>query len=401
MKLLLLTNEFALPVNAGGVRRQLGLLEALSARHDLHLLARQRERDTPAALVAELRERLGGATVEAFPARPETWATGKRVTAQRWARAIRDRQPAWTERSVSRPLVIRARELAPGFDAAITLDDTAHTYVERVGDLVPFVIDKHNVLAWSRRVHGGLQPQARLEHWLVAAWERRTVGLAGATVVTSEDEAVRFRELYGRDPFVVPSAIPPPAHVADPAAAPRDVVWLGDHRYAPNTDGLLRFAREAWAPLGETGARLLVAGREPTEAVRALTELPGVEILGFVDDLAALLGRCRAAVAPVWEGAGIKMKTLELMGAGLPVAGTTVAFEGIAVQHGVDGLVADDPSRLGAALAEVLDDPSRAAAVGHAAHARIVREHTWEHIISRYDDALEAAVTTRRGRPSG
>lgn len=391
MKLLLLTNEFALPVNAGGVRRQLGLLEALATRHELHLLARRREQDTPAALVAELSDRLGGAPVEAFPARPPTWDTRKIPTAQRWARSIRDRKPSWTERSISAPLVARARELAAGFDAAITLDDTAHTYVERVGDLVPFVIDKHNVLAWSRRVHGGLQPQRRLEHWLVAGWERRTVSLAGATVVTSEDEARRFQELYGKEPFVVPSAIPPPSRVADPAAAPRDVVWLGDHRYAPNTEGLLRFAREAWAPLGATGARLLVAGREPSDAIRALGDLPGVEILGFVDDLAALLARCRVAVAPVWEGAGIKMKTLELMGAGLPVAGTAVAFEGIAVQHGVDGLLADDPGRLAAALTEVLDDPAHAAAVGHAAHERIVREHTWEHIIGRYDDALASA----------
>lgn len=396
MKLLLLTNEFALPVNAGGVRRQLGLLEALSGRHELHLLARQREQDTPAALVAELSDRLGGAPVEAFPARSPTWDTRKVPTAQRWARSIRDRKPSWIERSVSAPLVARARELAPGFDAAITLDDTAHTYVERVSDLVPCVIDKHNVLAWSRQVHGGLQPQRRLEHWLVAGWERRTVSLAGATVVTSEDEAARFRELYGQEPFVVPSAIPPPARVADPAAAPRDVVWLGDHRYAPNTDGLLRFARDAWAPLGATGARLLIAGREPSDAVRALADLPGVEILGFVDDLGALLGRCRAAVAPVWAGAGIKMKTLELMGAGLPVAGTTVAFEGIAVQHGVDGLVADDPGRLAAALTEVLDDPAQAAAMGHAAHERIVREHTWEHIIGRYDDALRSARRSTR-----
>lgn len=395
MKLLLLTNEFALPVNAGGVRRQLGLVEALSRRHNVHYLGREREQDTPVELVAELRERLGGAPVESFPARPPAWDTRKVATAQRWARSIRDRTPAWTERSVSRPLVIRARELAPAFDAAITLDDTAHTYVERVSDVIPCVIDKHNVLAWSRRVTGGLQPQRRLEHWLVAGWEGRTVGLAGATVVTSDDEAERFRALYGQEPVVVPSAIPPPAHVAEPASAPRDVVWLGDHRYAPNADGLVRFASQAWAPLGESGARLLVAGRDPSPAVSELTALPGVEILGFVDDLGALLARARAAVAPVWEGAGIKMKTLELMGAGLPVAGTPVAFEGIAVAHGTDGLVADDPAGLAAGLRGLLDDPSQAAAIGHAAHERIVRDHTWDSIIDRYDDALARAVASR------
>lgn len=390
MKLLLLTNEFALPVNAGGVRRQLGLVEALSARHEVHMLAREREADTPAALVEELRSRLG-APVETFPARAAAWDTGKVATARRWGRAIRRGAPTWTERALSGPLVARARALAPGFDAAVTLDDTAHTYATLVPG-VPFVLDKHNVLAWSRRIEGGgLAPGARLEYTLLRRWEAATVAAAGAVVVTSDDEAVRFRDLYGSDPVVVPSAIPSPPRVADPAAAGKVVVWLGDHRYAPNADGLLRFAR-AWGPLGEAGARLLIVGRDPSPAVQELTRLPGVEILGFVDDLDALLTTCRAAVAPVWEGAGIKMKTLTLMGAGLPVAGTTVAFEGIAVRDDQDGLVADDEQRLAAALARVLDTPAEAARIGLAAHETIVRDHTWGSVVARYDDALARAV---------
>lgn len=386
MKLLLLTNEFALPTNAGGVRRQLGLIEALADRHELHMLAREREHDTPAGLVDELRGRLR-APVETFPARAATWDTGRVATAWRWGRAIRRQAPAWTERAVSAPLVARARELAPDFDAAVTLDDTAHTYAELV-DGVPFVLDKHNVLAWSRRITtGGAQPAARVEHRLLRAWEERTVRRAGAVVVTSDDEADRFRALYGGDPVVVPSAIPTPARVASPQSAPPTVVWLGDHRYAPNTDGLLRFAR-AWEPLGASGARLQVVGREPSDEVRALTSLPNVEVLGFVDDLDALLAGCRAAVAPVWEGAGIKMKTLTLMGAGLPVAGTAVAFEGIAVADDQDGLVAEDEAALAAALQRMLDAPRDAARIGAAAHETIVRDHTWRSVVGRYDDAL-------------
>lgn len=397
MKLLLLTNEFALPVNAGGVRRQLGLVEALAGRHEIHMLARQREADTPPALVEELRGRLGGAPVEAFPARAAAWDTSKTATARRWGRAIRRGAPTWTERALSSPLVARARELAPAFDAAVTLDDTAHTYATLVSG-VPFVLDKHNVLAWSRRVEHGLAPGARLEYELLRRWEATTVAAAGAVVVTSDDEAQRFRALYGGEPTVVPSAIPVPARVADPAAAERAVVWLGDHRYAPNADGLVRFAR-AWGPLGEAGARLLVVGRDPTPAVRELASLPGVEILGFVDDLDALLAGCRAAVAPVWEGAGIKMKTLTLMGAGLPVAGTGVAFEGIAVRDDHDGLVADDPEHLAAALRRVLETPAEAARIGLAAHETIVRDHTWGSVVERYDDALARAVSS--GRPAG
>ena len=55
MKLLLLTIDFPLPVNAGGVVRLLGISEALARRgHELHMLARLREPGTDPALVPAL-----------------------------------------------------------------------------------------------------------------------------------------------------------------------------------------------------------------------------------------------------------------------------------------------------------------------------------------------------------
>jgi glycosyltransferase involved in cell wall biosynthesis len=403
VKVLLLTEEFPLPVDAGGVRRQLGLCSALSDHHSLHLLARLR-RPTDASLVARLRDQLG-ASVEVFPQRGPS-PRGVAPKALRWGRSIVHHVPPWMLTHPSPELARRALELAPGFDVAVTLDDIAHAYVRTLHRAVPVVLDKHNVqgASFAGIRPWGSAPAGRALHALTLAqlrrWERLTARLAGAVVVTTEAEADRFARLYGARPYVVPSCIPPPPATADPAHAERAVAWVGDLGYAPNADGLVRFVEEGWRPLGESGVRLLVAGRRPPERVRALGRVPGVEVLGFVEDLPGLLRGCAAAVVPLWSGAGIKMKTLELMGAGLPVAGTPVGFEGVDVADGVDALEAERSVDLAAALARLLDDRSLGYEIGRRARERVLREHTWDSVIGRFEDALAHATAGHSG-PAG
>ncbi|MDP9168555.1 MAG: glycosyltransferase family 4 protein, partial [Actinomycetota bacterium] len=53
---------------------------------------------------------------------------------------------------------------------------------------------------------------------------------------------------------------------------------------------------------------------------------PGVRDLGFVDDLHAFLGTCRAMVAPIRTGGGVRVKILDAARIGLPVVGTAAAI---------------------------------------------------------------------------
>lgn len=404
MRILLLTNDFPLPVDAGGVVRLLGLAETLAARHEVHLLARERS-PTPPELIAALSARLGS-PVETFPA-PAPIGRGAMTKAARWTRATMRRTPPWVLTARSEPLARRAVELAPDFDVAVTLDDNASVYAEEIAGLLPVVLDKQNVhgASWVDLRPYGRGVRGRALHALtlaqLRAWEGRTSAAAAAVVVTSDDEASRFAGVYGWRPQVVPSAIPTPRLVADPVAAPASVAWLGDHTYFANVDGLLRFVHEAWAPLGRSGVSLLVAGRRPPAEVRALARVPGVEILGYVDDLDALLARSAAAVVPLWWGVGIKMKTLTLMGAGLPLAATPIALEGVRVHDGMEALVAESPGDLAAALERLLADRAAAAEIGRRGREVVLAAHTWDAVGTRFEQALalaaERGTTPRHG----
>ena len=386
MRVLAITNEFPLPPDRGGPVRFLGLARALARDHDVHLLALERPNTTP-ALVEELREVLGG-PVETFT-RDE--ATGARLT--RWVGAVRSGVPPWVQAQHSAKLAGRAAQLARDSGAVAILDDYAGVYAGATAPFAPVVCDKSNIMGWTA-AETGAGPRRRLHMSLIRRFEAAYLKHASGVVVTSPEEAERLQALYGAAASaVVPSAVDLPLTASEPAGE-RAVGWLGSLEYAPNVEGLVRFAEEAWAPLGHEGLRLRVAG-SPAEAVRGLERLPGVELLDFVADLAEFMSGLDAAVVPLWHGAGVKLKTLSFMAAGVAVAATPVALEGIDGYDGGQYAMADDPADLATAIRNLVDDPETARRIGRAGRELVAERYVWDRVGPRFVDAVERAASAR------
>jgi glycosyltransferase involved in cell wall biosynthesis len=77
---------------------------------------------------------------------------------------------------------------------------------------------------------------------------------------------------------------------------------------------------------------------------------------GRVDDLRPWLERCRVSIAPLRYGAGVKGKINTAMAAGLPVVATGIAAEAMALNDGVDVLLADTPETMAAAIERAYTD---------------------------------------------
>jgi glycosyltransferase involved in cell wall biosynthesis len=396
MKILCIANLFPLPVDRGHAIRELGFLKALAAVHEIHVLTLERL-DTGEDLVSDL-ETLLGARVEAFPHAPPGQPT-KRAVALRWARSLLRGMPPWVLAESSVELLHRARVLAPQFDRVFLMDDYSFAYAGALKGDTPIIGDKNSVLGSllgpHRRVPGSWREQARhtLGLSLTRRFERRTAQHVDVVVATTHQEARRFNQLYGRLPeAIVPSAVDLP-----PATSRREgcraVGWLGHMGYTPNTDGLVDFVQAGWAPMGGNGYKLLIAGAgEVPPQVRNLERFPGVEVLGYVDEVDQFLARLGAAVVPLWWGAGVKLKTLTLMGAGIPTVATPVALEGIEAEHGRHCLIADDPQQLSSALHSVLADQVLARRL-RTEGRRIVRErHTWDTVGPQLTAVVESAA---------
>lgn len=181
------------------------------------------------------------------------------------------------------------------------------------------------------------------------------------------------------DSVVVPNAVRFDRPVP-PRPGNHTVVFTGTLDYRPNIDGITWFATTAWpcvrAALPE--ARLWVVGRAPTPQVRALDELPGVEVHPDVDEVDPWIEGADVAVVPLRIGGGTRLKALQAMAAARPVVGTSIGLEGLGVQDRVHAWVADTHDALADGVLAVLRDPVLGDRLGRDGFAHGAATHDWQ-----------------------
>jgi len=212
-----------------------------------------------------------------------------------------------------------------------------------------------------------------------AAWARRWTGGARVEVVTNGVDLEHFRPRPG-------------------AAQPGTVVFVGSLEFPPNVDGIVNFTTGVWPRLlaRDAARRLLIVGRRPVAAVRALATRPGVELAADVPDVRPYLAQASVVIVPTRQGGGVKNKILEACSMRRPVIATPRALGGLSARIGVEVLSAAGPHAWIASVHRVLSSPSWAERLAAAGHAWVRRAHRWPDVGARLVQILEAA---RQGQP--
>lgn len=141
--------------------------------------------------------------------------------------------------------------------------------------------------------------------------------------------------------------------------------------------------------------RLLIAGdgsRRPQLEAKLAQHPNGryVVMAGMLDDsLDALAALDVFVLASSHEG--LPMALLEALACGLPVIASAVGGIPRVIEHGVSGLLVDlegsaGPDRLRAALADVVRDPQRRAALGRTGQQLVRQRYSLERTCDRYLD---------------
>jgi sugar transferase (PEP-CTERM/EpsH1 system associated) len=218
------------------------------------------------------------------------------------------------------------------------------------------------------------------------AFERRAVAHFDYSLFVSEHEWQRFvtlaPETSERTGWVangVDFDHFSPAHRFTPpfVGGGADVVFTGRMDYRPNIDAVQWFAREVLTVLHRRmpAARFWIVGAAPSNAVRALADLPGVHVTGRVPDTRPYLAAADAVVAPLRIARGIQNKVLEAMAMARPVVATPEAFQGVRAEPGRDILLASGVGETVQMIADVLD--GRHAMMGVAARRAVEAAHRW------------------------
>lgn len=111
---------------------------------------------------------------------------------------------------------------------------------------------------------------------------------------------------------------------------PSSFLFWGALSRRENSEAILWFLRSCWPEVRRVcpNAQLYIVGSAPTAELRSF-DGNGVVVTGFVEDPQIWFERAAFGIAPLIEGAGVKVKVLEMLACGLPVLATPVAAEGI------------------------------------------------------------------------
>ncbi|MFI5297597.1 MAG: glycosyltransferase [Polyangiales bacterium] len=174
---------------------------------------------------------------------------------------------------------------------------------------------------------------------------------------------------------------------------PATLLFVGFFPHPPNTDAVLYFAREV-LPLiraRDPEVRLTIVGADPPESVRRLADDPRVRVLGFVDDISEYYASATAMVAPIRQGAGVRIKILEAFASGVPVVSTPMGAEGLSVSNGAELLLAERPEQLAQATLALLADVDLQARLAAAARA-FVQSYAWPTIVASMEREYRSAL---------
>jgi glycosyltransferase involved in cell wall biosynthesis len=384
----MITKFVPLPDDSGGKQRSLAIARRLAERTDLVLCAYDDGRADRAGL-----EKLG-IEVRTVPWRPGVMAAGRGLVRTGSVSAGR----FWTAGLAGE---IR-RAAAEGPLDLLEVEYAQMAPLARGVAARTRVLDLHNVesalaASYARARRAPWSVPFHVEAAALRGLERRALGAFDTVVVVSERERQRLPAPAGGAGaggagagavVVCPNGIDTPEPL--PPAPSATVAFVATMGWAPNTDAALWLGREIWplvlAQVPE--ARLLLVGRDPTPAVRALASAT-VEVSGTVADVRPYLAQTRVAVAPLRSGGGTRLKLLEALGGGRPVVATSIGVDGLEDLVGRGVVVADDSAGIAAALVELLKHPDRAADMGQAGHDAVATDHSWDGALAPLLEAVE------------
>ncbi|HUH29761.1 MAG TPA: glycosyltransferase, partial [Rhodanobacter sp.] len=261
--------------------------------------------------------------------------------------------------------------------------DLPHWLREHGRELHAVILCRHNVAGQYAALVRRHAPQARLLfdtvdlHFLR---EHRAAKLRGNQTMTKGAKASRHSELALIEQCDITLVVSPYeqkllAQLAPQArvellsniqeihgchrghAGRKDLIFVGGYGHPPNADAIRWMAHEILPRLRAAlpDLQLHLFGDIP-EAVRHTLATPGLELHGRVADLTPWFDTCLASLAPLRFGAGVKGKINLAMSYGVPVIATTIAVEGMQLQHDSNVLVADDPTAIVAAVIRLQRD---------------------------------------------
>ncbi len=165
--------------------------------------------------------------------------------------------------------------------------------------------------------------------------------------------------------------------------AHQTMILATTYKWIHNVDGLKWFIEKVLPIVKQKlpDAKLQLLGKSPPDWLKDHSSL-GVEVVGYVPNVQPYFNKANVYIAPLFVGAGIRIKILEAMSMGLPVVATQVSASGINANE-QDGLfITDDPIKTAEHLINLLSNQEHTKFLGEQAFKYIRNNFDWERNIN-------------------
>ena len=401
MKILTISSTFPYPPTKGGTHnRTFNLLQPITQNHDVTLIT-QRGDDVTDADVAALKEQVAQLLV--FD-RPSSVESGTIAKVQRFGRFLLDGTPPnvlylyspeiqeWIDRAVE----------ANKFDAIACEHSVNEIYIRpQWRNRVTTVINIHSSIyrTCKNQLDTNTSDNPKRDSLylpLLKRYEKQFISKFSQVVVTTDEDKQQMEEF---NPQAQVTIIANGVDLATFPYRPKDpagysIVFVGGLDYFVNIDAACFFSQEVFPLIQQQfpNATLTLVGSKPSDEVKALTKQnPAITVTGRVSSVAQYLHQATVAVAPLRTGFGMKIKTLEYMGTGIPVVGSDRGLEGISVD-GADvplrALRANTVDEYVRAITRLFDEPDLRATLSHNGRQAIEQQYTWHSLSRQYEKLI-------------
>ena len=360
------------------------LIEQLSERHAVGVIAATGSADTPAA-----RAWLGAraAWLETLPAR-------------RWRHPISGR-PADGLAALAAAVRRAGVEFRPD---VVHLEGTLLAPLARVAG-APSVLACHESAALRARDAARCagapwrRVRARLDERVETGWVREWFAAVAACVTGSEEDR---RAIAAHLPFdrieIIPAGIDASQYAYRRIGDAARLLFTGDLGAPRDVEAARRLATRILPLVRRRAPRaeLLVAGAESAADARDLGGLDGVRVEGRLGDLRPSVWSAAVYVSPLDSGFGRKPRVLEALALGTPVVATAASLSGLDdVLPGHHVLTAQTDAEFADAVGLLLREPVVANTIARNARDLVERRFTWRTVVQRYE-ALYARLAPAR-----
>lgn len=229
----------------------------------------------------------------------------------------------------------------------IVMDFTKLDYVlSRIKDK-PLVVKVHNVeYDYSNNDY---EKNKSLLKWIIAklSYKQEKVILrrANSILVLTENDKERIGELYGSELeskiLLNPVSLSIKKIEKKKKENPLKLLITGSLWYGENVNGVLWFLQNVFSKLN-VNVELIVAGAKPNENLKTeVKKYKNVRLIDTPITMEPYFRECDLFIAPIFCGAGMKVKVAEALSYGKPVLGTDHALLGYEISEKVNSFRAN------------------------------------------------------------